>query len=48
MNVVDSESEWEQVRGAIGSSDVIVDALLGTGLRGAVTGITAQSYYGGE
>jgi hydroxyethylthiazole kinase-like uncharacterized protein yjeF len=43
VNVVDSESEWEQVRGAIASSDVIVDALLGTGLRGAVTGITAQA-----
>ncbi len=43
VNVVDSESEWEQVRGVIASSDVIVDALLGTGLRGAVTGITAQA-----
>jgi ADP-dependent NAD(P)H-hydrate dehydratase / NAD(P)H-hydrate epimerase len=43
VNVVDSEREWEKVRGAIGSSDVTVDALLGTGLRGAVTGTTAKA-----
>jgi hydroxyethylthiazole kinase-like uncharacterized protein yjeF len=43
VNVVDSESEWQQVSGAIGGSDVIVDALLGTGLRGAVTGITGKA-----
>jgi len=42
VNVVNSDSEWEKVRGAITSSDMIVDALLGTGLRGAVTGITAK------
>ena len=43
VNIVDSESEWQQVNGAIGSSDVIVDALLGTGLRGPVTGITGKT-----
>jgi len=43
VNVLEKESEWEKVRGAIGSSDVIVDALLGTGLRGAVTGLTAKA-----
>ena len=43
VNVVDSESEWQQVNRPIGSSDVIVDALLGTGLRGAVTGITGKA-----
>jgi len=43
VNVVDSENEWQQVNGVIGSSEVIVDALLGTGLRGAVTGITGKA-----
>src|SRR6202790_3709207 len=43
VNVVGSESEWEKLSGAIASSDVIVDALLGTGLRGAVTGITGKA-----
>jgi len=43
VNVLDSEREWEKVRGAIGSSDVVVDALLGTGLRGAATGLTGKA-----
>jgi len=43
VNLVGSEREWDKVRVAIGSSDVIVDALLGTGLRGAVTGMTAKA-----
>jgi ADP-dependent NAD(P)H-hydrate dehydratase / NAD(P)H-hydrate epimerase len=43
FNVVDSENDWQKVKGTIGSSDVIVDALLGTGLRGAVTGITGKA-----
>ena len=43
VNVVGSESEWGKISGAIASSEVIVDALLGTGLRGAVTGITARA-----
>jgi ADP-dependent NAD(P)H-hydrate dehydratase / NAD(P)H-hydrate epimerase len=43
VTVVDNESEWEKVSAAIGSSDVIVDALLGTGLRGAVTGMTGKA-----
>jgi NAD(P)H-hydrate epimerase len=43
VNVVDSESEWNKASGTIASSDVIVDALLGTGLRGAVTGITGKA-----
>src|SRR6202045_2132226 len=42
LNVVDSENEWQKVKGTIGGSDVIVDALLGTGLRGAVAGLTAK------
>jgi NAD(P)H-hydrate epimerase len=43
MNVVDSENEWGKVSAAIASSGVIVDALLGTGLRGAVTGISGKA-----
>jgi hydroxyethylthiazole kinase-like uncharacterized protein yjeF len=43
VNVVNSETEWEKFSGAIGSSDVVVDALLGTGLRGAVTGLTGKA-----
>src|ERR1700676_202127 len=43
VNVVGSEREWEKVSGALASSDVIVDALLGPGLRGAVTGITGKT-----
>jgi NAD(P)H-hydrate epimerase len=43
VNVVDNENEWAKARGAIARSDVIVDALLGTGLRGAVTGMTAKA-----
>src|ERR1700688_5143139 len=42
-NLLDSEDEWQQGKGAIGSSDVIVDALLGTGLRGAATGTTGKA-----
>jgi hydroxyethylthiazole kinase-like uncharacterized protein yjeF len=43
VNVVNSETEWEKASGAIAGSDVIVDALLGTGLRGAVTGLTGKA-----
>jgi hydroxyethylthiazole kinase-like uncharacterized protein yjeF len=37
--VVTSEAEWQTARGALAEADVIVDALLGTGLRGAVEGL---------
>src|SRR6202163_2403978 len=43
VNVVNSETEWEKASGAIAGSDVIVDALLGTGLRGAITGLTGKA-----
>jgi hydroxyethylthiazole kinase-like uncharacterized protein yjeF len=43
MNVVNSETEWEKASGEIAGSDMIVDALLGTGLRGAVTGLTGKA-----
>jgi NAD(P)H-hydrate epimerase len=43
VNVVNTATEWEKFSAAIASSDVIVDALLGTGLRGAITGLTGKA-----
>jgi NAD(P)H-hydrate epimerase len=40
-NVVTSEAEWEFARAALGDADLIVDALLGTGLRGPAEGLLA-------
>jgi ADP-dependent NAD(P)H-hydrate dehydratase / NAD(P)H-hydrate epimerase len=37
--VVTSEAEWESARGALLEADLIIDALLGTGLRGPVEGL---------
>jgi len=37
------ESDWLREQEAIAKSEVIVDALLGTGLRGAATGLMAQA-----
>ncbi len=42
VNIVGEESTWSEYRQAVRRSDVIVDALLGTGLRGAVTGLLAK------
>jgi hydroxyethylthiazole kinase-like uncharacterized protein yjeF len=39
LRVVTSEAEWESARGALADADLIVDALLGTGLRGPVEGL---------
>jgi hydroxyethylthiazole kinase-like uncharacterized protein yjeF len=39
LHVVTSEAEWESARSALGEADLIVDALLGTGLRGPVEGL---------
>lgn len=38
-----SENHWHAVSPKIAAADVIVDALLGTGLRGAATGLIAQA-----
>ncbi len=43
MLVVQSVAEWEKAWPAIASADVIVDALLGTGIRGGATGLVAQA-----
>ncbi|GAC1615993.1 MAG: NAD(P)H-hydrate dehydratase [Candidatus Acidiferrum sp.] len=37
-----NEKEWEAVWPAVASADVVIDALLGTGLRGAATGVMVQ------
>jgi hydroxyethylthiazole kinase-like uncharacterized protein yjeF len=39
LHVVTSLSEWESARSVLAGADVIVDALLGTGLRGPVEGL---------
>jgi hydroxyethylthiazole kinase-like uncharacterized protein yjeF len=41
LHVVTSLSEWDSTRAALAGADVIVDALLGTGLRGPVEGLLA-------
>ena len=42
LHVVTSPSEWESARAALASTDLIVDALLGTGLRGPVEGLLSS------
>ena len=42
LRVVTSEAEWESARAALDSADLILDALLGTGLRGPVEGLLAR------
>ncbi|MGC1186837.1 MAG: NAD(P)H-hydrate dehydratase [Candidatus Acidiferrales bacterium] len=42
LQVASSESEWDAARAALERGDVVVDALLGTGLRGPVTGLLAR------
>lgn len=39
LHVVTSLSEWESARTVLAGADLIVDALLGTGLRGPVEGL---------
>ncbi len=38
-----SEADWERVFPEVGAATVLVDALLGTGLRGAATGVIARA-----
>src|SRR5579862_3707403 len=42
LYVVNSEAEWESARPALDEADVVLDALLGTGLRGPVTGLLGK------
>jgi hydroxyethylthiazole kinase-like uncharacterized protein yjeF len=43
LETIASESDWERLWPEICSSNVIVDAMLGTGLRGAATGTIARA-----
>ncbi len=43
VQLVANDDQWQAVRGAVEEAHVIVDALLGTGLRGAATGVVAQA-----
>lgn len=43
VHVVASEQEWERVWPAMASAEVIVDALLGTGIRGGAKGLMARA-----
>ena len=40
--VVRDDHDWEMVWGSVAASEVIIDALLGTGLRGGATSLLAQ------
>jgi hydroxyethylthiazole kinase-like uncharacterized protein yjeF len=42
LYVVTSEAEWESARAALAEAGLIVDALLGTGLRGPVEGLLGK------
>jgi hydroxyethylthiazole kinase-like uncharacterized protein yjeF len=42
LQVASSESEWDAARASLQGAGLIVDALLGTGLRGPVTGLLAR------
>src|SRR5712664_1447674 len=41
--VIEDEAAWESAWPSVADSEVIVDALLGTGLRGAATGLIARA-----
>ena len=42
LRIVTSAGEWDSARAAVAEADLIVDALLGTGLKGPVEGLLAQ------
>jgi hydroxyethylthiazole kinase-like uncharacterized protein yjeF len=42
LHVVTSSAEWDPVRAELDSADLVVDALLGTGLRGPVEGLLSS------
>src|SRR5258707_11258430 len=42
VTLVRNESEWEKAWTGVAASEVIVDALLGTGIRGGASGLLAQ------
>src|SRR6202041_1451149 len=42
VRVVRTSSDWQTVRASVNSADLIVDALLGTGVKGAVEGLLSE------
>jgi hydroxyethylthiazole kinase-like uncharacterized protein yjeF len=42
ISFIENPGAWESKRGAIAQAQIIIDALLGTGLRGAAEGLIAQ------
>src|SRR6202795_1161475 len=42
LRVIRSSGEWQAAKAAVASADIIVDALLGTGARGAVEGLLRE------
>jgi NAD(P)H-hydrate epimerase len=42
LRVITGASEWESARAVVAEADLVVDALLGTGLKGPVEGLLAQ------
>jgi hydroxyethylthiazole kinase-like uncharacterized protein yjeF len=42
LHVIRSSGEWQAAKAAVASADIIVDALLGTGARGAVEGLLRE------
>ena len=45
LRMIASEAEWEQAAPDFAAADIIVDALLGTGTRGVVTGAIARAIH---
>jgi len=43
VSVVESEAEWAEARARLEEADLVVDAVLGTGLRSAPTGLAAEA-----
>ena len=43
VTVLQNEADWEKAWGEISGAEVIVDALLGTGIRGPASGLIAQA-----
>ena len=43
VTIIRSESDWEKVWPSVAGAEVIVDALLGTGIRGGATGLMAKA-----
>ena len=42
LHVIRDSSAWQSAKAALASADIIVDAILGTGTRGAVAGLLAE------